>query len=79
MEWFEKLKEGLEYRGFVQPQVGPYMYYREDVVILFYVYGCLTFIPSEDKIDYVYTSLRENFKIEDDGDINKYLEIELDF
>ena len=36
------------------------------------------FGPSKDKIDEVYASLRENFKIEDDGEITKYLEIELE-
>ena len=37
------------------------------------------FSPSRDKIDEVYASLQEYFKIEDDGDLSKYLGIELDF
>ena len=36
------------------------------------------FITSKDKIDYWYDSLQEYFKIEYDGDINKYLGIDLD-
>ena len=36
------------------------------------------FSPSEDKIDEVYASLKEDFKKEDDGYLNKYLGIELD-
>ena len=32
---------------------------------------------SKDKIDEVYASLQEYFKIENDGDINKYLGMEL--
>ena len=36
------------------------------------------FIPSKDKIDKVYASMQVDFKIESDGEINKYLGIELD-
>ena len=36
------------------------------------------FIPSKDKIDEVYASIQEYFKIEDDEYLNKYLGIELD-
>ena len=36
------------------------------------------FSPSKDKIDEVYASLQSYLNIEDDGDINKYLGIELE-
>ena len=45
------------------------------MVILFYVYYCLIFSPSNDKIDKVYAYLQADFKMEDDGDLNKYLGI----
>ena len=48
------------------------------MVLLFYVYDCLMFSPSKDKIDEVYASLQADFNIEDSGEINKYLGIELD-
>ena len=48
------------------------------MVLLFYVDDCLMFIPSKDKIDEVYDSLQEDFKIEDDGELNKYRGIDLD-
>ena len=48
------------------------------MVILFYVDHCLRFSPSKDKSNYVYASLRVYFKIEDDGELKKYLRIELD-
>ena len=47
------------------------------MVLLFYVSDCLMFSPSKDKIDDIYTSLQEYFKIEDDGELKKYLGIEL--
>ena len=48
------------------------------MVLLFYVYDCLIFSPSEYKMDEVYASIQAYFKIEDDGDPKKYLGIELD-
>ena len=48
------------------------------MVLLFYVYECLIFSPYKDKIDEVYASLQADFNIEDSGEINKYLGIELD-
>ena len=47
------------------------------MVTLFFVDDCLMFIPSKDKVDGVYASIQVDFKIEDYGDINKYLGIEL--
>ena len=47
------------------------------MVLLFYVNDCLTFRTSEYNIDYVYASIQAGFNFEDDGDLNKYLGIEL--
>ena len=47
------------------------------MVLLFYVNDCLTFRTSKYNIDYVYASLQVGFNFQDDGDINKYLGIEL--
>ena len=78
LAWFEKLKEIMEARYFVQSQVDPCVWYKEEIGLLFYVYDCLLFSPSKDKIDEVYASLQSNFNIEDDGELNKYIGIELD-
>ena len=43
------------------------------MVPLFYADNCLMFIPYKDKMDELYTSIQAYFKIEDDGDLNKYL------
>ena len=47
------------------------------MVLLFYIDDYLIFSPSKDKIDDVYSSLQEDFNIEDDGDIKKHLGVEL--
>ena len=49
------------------------------MVLLLYVDGCLLFITSKYKIDKVNASIQAYFKIEDDGELKKYLRIELDF
>ena len=78
MAWFEKRKEVLEARYFSQSHVDPCICYKEEIVLIFYVDSRLIFIPIKDKIDEVYASLQAYFNIEDDGDINKYLGIELE-
>ena len=50
-----------------------YVWYIEDIILLFYVYYCLIFGPSKDKIDDFYACLNMDFKIEDGGELNKYL------
>ena len=42
---------------------------------LFYGDDCIMFSPFEDKIIEPYDSLQADFKIEDNGKINKYLGI----
>ena len=73
MVWFEKLKEGLEARYFFQSQVYPCVWYKEYIVLLFYVDECLMLGSSKDTIDEEYASLQEYFNIEDDGEIKKYI------
>ena len=48
------------------------------MVLLFYVDVCLMFSPFRNKIDEVYSSFQEYFKIEDDGELNRYIGIDLD-
>ena len=48
------------------------------MVLLFYVDYCLMFSPYKDKLDEFYASLQEYFKIEDDVELNKYPEIDLE-
>ena len=37
LTWFEKLKEGIDARYFYQSQVNPCVWYKEEMVLLFYV------------------------------------------
>ena len=79
LAWLENLKDSLELegRGFPQSQVGHCAFYREYMVLLFYMDSCIMFSPYNDKVDDVYAYLQAYFKIKDDGDINNNLVIEL--
>ena len=48
------------------------------MILLFYVDDCLMFSPCKDKFDELYASLQAYYKIEDDGELNKYLAIDLE-
>ena len=48
------------------------------MVPIFYFDDCIMFSPFKDIIDDVYAYLQADFKIENDGELNKYLLIELD-
>ena len=68
----------MEARGLVQSQVEPCVWYKEEMVLIFYFDDCLLFITSKDKIDEVYASIQEDLKIEYYVELNKYLGIEMD-
>ena len=55
----------------------PYVWYKEETVLLFYVDDCLMFSTSKDKIYELYASLQAYFKIEDNGEPEKYPGIDL--
>ena len=68
----------MEAINFFQSLVNQFVWYKEEIFLLFYVDDCLMFSPSTDKIDEVYASLWSYFKIEDDGELSKYIGVELD-
>ena len=78
LEWFEKLKEGLEDRRFVKYQVDPCVWYMEEMVLIFSVDYCLMFSPYKGKIDDVYAYIQSDFNIKDDWELNRYIVIELE-
>ena len=47
------------------------------MVLLFYVEDCQSFSPSKYRIVDVYTSIQADFRIEDDEQLDKYIEIYL--
>ena len=59
----EKLMGGLEAMNLVQSKVDSCVWYKEEMVLLFYVYYWLMFSNSKDKSAEVHASIQAYFKI----------------
>ena len=78
--WYKKLKKGLEDRDFKPSEVDPCLYLRKDMIILTYVDDCIIVGKSTKAIDNLVESLKngpENFILTDEGDIDKFLGINI--
>jgi hypothetical protein len=77
LNWFEKLKQGLMDCGFTPSEIDPTcLYLKNNMVLLTYIDNCLIISPSKTSIDCLILSMQtgpENFKLTDEGDVNKYL------
>jgi len=74
--WFEKLREGLITRDFIQSQVDKCVFFRKDCIILTYVDDCIILGKDMAIVDSVISSLKEGheeFELVDQGSIDKYL------
>ncbi len=51
LNWFEKLKQGLNNRGFTPLEINWCLYMKKDMIILTYVYDCIIIGTSMKSID----------------------------
>ena len=51
LNWFEKPKQGLTNWGFTPSEINPYLYLKENMVLLIYIHDCIIVSPSRDSID----------------------------
>jgi len=80
LNWFEKLKQGLMDRGFCPSAIDPRLYLKANMILLTYVDDCIIFSPSMESINRLVQTMHdgpENFKLTDEGDVNKFLGIEI--
>jgi hypothetical protein len=80
LNWFEKLRQGLMDRGFTPSEIDPCLYLKENMVLLTYVDDCIIISPSKDSINRLIASMQsgpENFDLTDEGDVNKFLGVEI--
>ncbi len=78
--WYEKLKTGLMDRGFTPSKIDPCIYLKEGMMILTYVDDCIIIGNCMKEIDEFVTSMKngpENFILTDEGDIDKFLGIDI--
>ena len=73
--WFNHLKKGLLDRGFKQSQVDPCLFYKKDLILITYVDDCILISPNPQLLDEWVTDMKRDYTLEDEGDINAYLGI----
>ena len=78
--WYEKLKKPLVGQGFKPSDIDPCLYIGNGMIILTYVDDCIIVGPSTENINRFVDSMKngdKNFVLADEGDINKFLGIEI--
>jgi hypothetical protein len=78
--WFAKLSNGLEDRGFVPSSVDPCVFFGQGCIVLTYVDDCIIVGDSMHRIDALIQSLHggdEHFVLQDEGSIDKYLGVNI--
>ena len=78
--WYEKLKQSLIDRDFKPSDIDPCLYIGNNMIVLTYVDDCIIIGPAIKEIDAFVTSMKdgnENFVLTDEGDIDKFLGIEI--
>ena len=78
--WYKKLKASLIDRDFKPSDINPYLYMGNGMIILTYVDDCIIVGPSMTQINSFVKSIqtdREHFVLTDEGNIDKFLGIEI--
>ena len=76
LNWYEKLKTGLESRKFTPSKVDPCVFISERVIVLTYVDDCILMGKSEKDIEDLLKSLQEGseeYDFTNEGDLKNYL------
>ena len=78
--WYQHLKEGLMKRGLTPSAIDSCLYLKKGLAVLTYVDDCILVSTSQDTLDNFVKSLvegEEKFILTDEGDIDKFLGIEI--
>ena len=78
--WFQMLKGGLMNRGFRPSKIDPCLYMKKDMMVLTYVDDCIIIGKSKPEIKSFIHSMQngpEKFILTDEGDIDKFLGVEI--
>jgi hypothetical protein len=80
LNWFEKLKQGLIDRGFHPSAIDPCLYFKKGMIIITYLDDCIIVSNSMKDINTSVESMKdgpEGYVLTDEGDIHKFLGIEI--
>ena len=71
--WFEKLSNALGNLSINPIKVDPFVFIRDDIIVLVYVDDCLIFSRDKDKINQLIDKLKNKEKLDltDEGDVDK--------
>ncbi len=80
LNWFQKLKQNLVDQGFTPSEIDPCLYLKKNMVLLTYCDECILISPCQASIDCLVTLMwkgPKNFKLMDEGDVNKFLCVDI--
>ena len=77
--WHNMLKTGIEARGFKPSAIDSCVYLRKDCILLVYVDDCIIISKKNTRVaaDLMKSLKDEGFKLEDEGDLNKFLGVDV--
>lgn len=71
--WNDYLHAGLIKRKWVQSEIDPCLYYKEDMMLIVYVDDTCFISPDSNKITKEIQSLKETYDLTDEGELKDYL------
>ena len=75
--WFNFLCQELKAEGFVQSEVDQCIFLRDDCILLVYVDDVIAISHDIKIIDELILNLKQNYDLEDDGSLIKYLGVDI--
>ena len=82
LKWYEKLKTSLVNRNFKTSDIDPCLLIRNGIIVLTYVDDCIIVGPYMQNIDTFVKSMEvgpKHFSLNNEGDIDKFLGIEIKY
>ena len=76
--WFNYLSAGLKKRGFKQSKVDQAVFYKGQTIFIVYVDDGILIGPDNGEINNIIKSLKKDYNLTDEGDLNEYLGIKVE-
>ena len=76
--WYDYLKRGLRKRGFKQSKADKCVFYKGNTIFVIYVDDGILIGPNEKEIESIIESLKSEYDMTDEGDLNEYLGIKME-